>query len=159
MPPRYVLPGRVTMGKGEGMTEHFNGAKVALFVGEQLLTILRDNRHDIPFPNMWDFPGGGREDDETPFDTMARETREEVSLTVPRTAIIWEKRYMWASTAKEPSWFFVACLPSEAEAEIQLGDEGQRWQLMSPDEYLALDDAIPNMASRLSDWRYARGWS
>jgi len=138
------------------MTEHFNGAKVALFIGERLLTILRDDRPDIPFPNMWDFPGGGREGDETPFETVARETLEEVSLEVPCNAVIWEKRYMWSSTAQEPSWFFVAQLPARLEAVIRLGDEGQRWALVSEQAYLAKPDAIPNMQSRLRDWQAQR---
>jgi len=68
------------------MVAHFNGAKVALFIGDRLLITLRDDRPDIPFPNMWDFPGGGREGEETPFETMARETFEEVALVVPRDA-------------------------------------------------------------------------
>lgn len=134
------------------MVEKFNGAKVALFVGERLLITLRDDRSDIPFPNMWDFPGGGREGDETPFQTMARETLEEVALVVPRAAVVWEKRYMWASTAQEPSWFFVARLSEAAEREIVLGDEGQAWRLVAPEEFLAMSGAISNLVSRLGDW-------
>lgn len=134
------------------MVEKFNGAKVALFVGERLLITLRDDRSDIPFPNMWDFPGGGREGDETPFQTMARETLEEVALVVPHEAVVWEKRYLWASTAQEPSWFFVARLSEAAEQEIALGDEGQAWRLVKPEEFLAMGGAIPNLVSRLRDW-------
>ena len=44
----------------------FIGAKLALFIGADLLTILRDDRPDIPFPGHWDFPGGGREGGESP---------------------------------------------------------------------------------------------
>lgn len=139
------------------MAEHFNGAKVALFVGEHLLITLRDDRPDIPYPNMWDFPGGGREGAETPFETMARETLEEVSLVVPRAAVIWEKRYPLSSTAREPSWFFVARLPAAAEGQIVLGDEGQEWRLVTPEVFLGLPNAIPNMQSRLRDWGAAVG--
>jgi 8-oxo-dGTP diphosphatase len=145
------------MGDGTGMDEDFNGAKVALFIGDKLITTLRDDKPDIPFPNMWDFPGGGREGDETPFETMARETLEEVSLIVPEAAVIWRKRYMWASTAKEPSWFFVARLPQAMEAQIVLGDEGQAWKLVTPEAFLAMPDTIPNMTSRFQDWMSATG--
>jgi len=134
------------------MDEKFNGAKVALFVGDRLLITLRDDKPDIPFPNMWDFPGGGREGGETPFETVARETLEEVALVVPRAAVIWEKRYRWAATAKEPSWFFVARLPAEAAREIALGDEGQAWRLVAPATFLQMDNAIPNLVQRLQDW-------
>ena len=143
--------------KDDGMIpQDFDGAKVALFIGENLLTILRDNRPDIPFRNMWDFPGGGREAGETPFETMAREVLEEVSLTVPRGAVIWEKKYLGSSAAAEPRWFFVAQLPATMAGLIALGDEGQRWALVSEAAYLAKPDAIPHMQSRLRDWQAQR---
>ena len=47
------------------MNMPFRGAKLALFVGDDLAVILRDDIPHIPFPNCWDFPGGGREGDET----------------------------------------------------------------------------------------------
>ena len=42
----------------------FSGAKLALFLGADLLVIRRDMRPDIPFPGHWDLPGGGREGEE-----------------------------------------------------------------------------------------------
>ena len=42
----------------------FTGCKIALFCGDKLLTILRDDKASIPWPNMWELPGGGREGDE-----------------------------------------------------------------------------------------------
>lgn len=131
------------------MDADFNGAKVALFVGDQLLIILRDDRADIPFPNMWDFPGGGREGDESPFETMARETYEEVSLIIPAPAIIWERKYQ---PDRVPVWFFVARLPAAVAPQIRLGDEGQAWRLVPPETFLTLDRAIPNLVFRLRDW-------
>lgn len=134
------------------MTKDFDGAKVALFVGDNLLTILRDDRPDIPFPNMWDFPGGGREGDETPFQTMARETLEEVALAIPEKAVIWRWAYRPADPAQQVRWFFVARLPAFAEAQITLGDEGQTWRLVRPETYLQMDRTIPSQVSRLQDW-------
>jgi len=145
------------MGDGARMAEDFNGAKVALFVGDRLLITLRDDLPDIPFPNKWDFPGGGREGDETPFETLAREVLEEVTLVVPAAAVIWEKRYLSSSHAAEPSWFFVAQLPAAAEAAIVLGDEGQAWRLVAPDAYLTMAGTIPNLVQRLKDWKMSAG--
>lgn len=45
----------------------FTGCKIALFCGDKLLTILRDDKASIPWANMWELPGGGREGDESPF--------------------------------------------------------------------------------------------
>ena len=50
----------------------FQGCKIALFCGDKLLVILRDDKENIPWPNMWELPGGGREGDESPFDCAAR---------------------------------------------------------------------------------------
>ncbi len=38
----------------------FTGCKIALFCGDKLLTILRDDKSNIPYPNTWELPGGGR---------------------------------------------------------------------------------------------------
>ena len=72
------------------MHGHFNGAKAALFIGTDLLCILRDDLAHIPFPAHWDFPGGGREGTETPKETVIRETREEVGLDITGAEWLWE---------------------------------------------------------------------
>ncbi|ACB91016.1 7,8-dihydro-8-oxoguanine-triphosphatase [Streptococcus pneumoniae] len=38
----------------------FQGCKIALFCGDKLLTILRDDKASIPWANMWELPGGGK---------------------------------------------------------------------------------------------------
>ena len=39
----------------------FSGAKIVLKCEDRLLTYLRDDKPGIPFPGIWDLPGGGRE--------------------------------------------------------------------------------------------------
>ena len=46
----------------------------------EVLLLLRDDKVDIPFPNMWDIPGGKVEDNETPIETIRREMMEEMSI-------------------------------------------------------------------------------
>lgn len=38
----------------------FSGCKIALIRDDKLLTILRDDKASIPYPNMWELPGGGK---------------------------------------------------------------------------------------------------
>mgnify|MGYP003488970464 FL=1 len=46
----------------------------------EVLLLLRDNKIDIPFPNMWDIPGGKIEESETPEEAIRREMTEEMSI-------------------------------------------------------------------------------
>jgi len=48
----------------------------------EVLLLLRDNRPDIPYPDMWDLPGGHVEEDETPEACIVREMQEEIETDV-----------------------------------------------------------------------------
>ena len=50
----------------------FSGCKIALLRDDKLLTILRDDISTIPWPNMWELPGGGREGEETPLNVSPK---------------------------------------------------------------------------------------
>ncbi|MHB8898737.1 MAG: NUDIX hydrolase, partial [Thermoguttaceae bacterium] len=50
---------------------------------DQILLLLRDDNLEIPYPNMWDLPGGHVEPDETPEQCIVREIREEMGLDIP----------------------------------------------------------------------------
>ena len=47
---------------------------------QQVLLFLRDNIPDIPYPNMWDVPGGHVEAGESPQQCIIREMKEEMDL-------------------------------------------------------------------------------
>ena len=135
------------------MMEHeFHGCKVALLIGERLLIIQRDDKPDIPFPNLWDFPGGGREGDESAEETLFREVFEEVGLTLEPTHLIWKRRYtgQWAKDVFV--WFYVAQLPAGSEDRIVFGNEGQGWRLVHLDEFLSMDGVVPSFQHRVRDW-------
>jgi 8-oxo-dGTP diphosphatase len=55
-----------------------------IFVNDkrQILLLLRDNIPSIPYPNMWDVPGGHVEKNETPEECIVREMKEEMDLTL-----------------------------------------------------------------------------
>ncbi len=46
----------------------------------EVLLLLRDDKPEIPFPNMWDIPGGKVEVNETPEVAIRREMDEELGL-------------------------------------------------------------------------------
>lgn len=128
------------------MNMPFDGAKIALFVGDRLAVILRDDNPDILFPNHWDMPGGGREGDETPLGCVLRETWEELGVQIDPNCVFWGKRFGHPLGDK---WFFVAHVPVDVAKDIRLGDEGQMWQLMMLAAYFDLPNHIERFADRL----------
>ncbi len=129
----------------------FAGAKVALFIGGLLLVYLRDDLPSIPFPDQWDFPGGGREGNESPEETVLRETREEFGLELDASQL----RHPLPHRSHEQgwlNWFFAAHLPETAEGLIRFGEEGQLWRLIEPEAYLRNPRRIPHLAALLEDY-------
>ena len=129
-----------------GQPTTFEGAKLALYLGDDLAVILRDDTPGLPFPGYWDLPGGGREGDEGPLACALRECLEELGVNVPKSAVIWQKAFQEGTQTK---WFFVAKLPRTVAADVVFGDEGQRWTLMSKDQFLAHPKAVPLFQERL----------
>ncbi|PHQ98126.1 MAG: DNA mismatch repair protein MutT [Marinosulfonomonas sp.] len=102
----------------------FHGAKLALISGGHVLTLLRDDKPDIPFRDMWDFPGGGREGDETPKACVLRELWEEFGLRLSQGNLIYG-----------------------AHRDGVL--EGQGWEMMPIETYLSHPRAIPHLQDGL----------
>ena len=133
-------------------TQWHHGAKVALFLGDQLVSILRDDLPDIHYPNLWDLPGGGREGDETTFETLARELEEELGLVLPQSAVLWESMFQSLTEPEKWNAFFVAQMAPETVDDIVFGDEGQRWALFDMDAFVALRNRVPSYDVRLKKW-------
>ena len=70
------------------------GASI-IFVNDkqQVLLFLRDDKSDIPFPNMWDVPGGHVEADETPEKCIIREMKEEMNLDLKKFQLLCVKEF------------------------------------------------------------------
>ncbi|WP_415922000.1 NUDIX hydrolase [Tateyamaria sp. SN6-1] len=126
------------------------GAKLALFVGEKLATLQRDDTPGLLWANYWDLPGGGIEPGETPLHCALRETEEELSLRLRPDVITWGRDY--GTSSGDISWFFAAHVPPEIADRIVLGDEGQGWCLMEVAEFLAHETVVPQFKPRLRDY-------
>ena len=130
----------------------FTGCKIALFCEDKLLTILRDDKPSIPWPNMWELPGGGREGDESPFECVAREVYEELSIQLLKDDIVWSWIYPSMLDENKNSVFLVGKLTQEQFDSIVFGDEGQSFKLMSIEEFLTLDQVVPQLQERVRDY-------
>ena len=130
----------------------FTGSKIALICGGKVLTILRDDKDDILCPNMWDLPGGGREGDESPFECVAREVYEELGIHLNEDCLLWSKVYSSMLFEGRQSVFMVGQLSQEQFDNINFGDEGQTYKLMSIEEFLNSKQAVPQLQERLKDY-------
>ena len=131
---------------GLGLNTDFEGAKIALYLGDDLVVILRDDIDGLPFPGFWDLPGGGREGDETPQACVQRECFEELGLVLTDADFRWGRSF---GTNGVVHWFFVGHLPATCAGGIVFGDEGQRWALMTEQTFIAHAKAVPMFQDRL----------
>ncbi|OFN95657.1 DNA mismatch repair protein MutT [Streptococcus sp. HMSC074B11] len=130
----------------------FQGCKIALICRDKVLTILRDDKDDIPCPNMWEFPGGGREGNESPFECAAREVYEELGIHLDEDCLLWSKIYPSVIFKDKQSVFMVGQLRQEQFDNIVFGDEGQGYKLMRIEEFLNSKQAVPQLQGRLGDY-------
>lgn len=136
------------------MPDHpaFSGAKIALICEGMLLSYQRDNKPGIPWPGLWDLPGGGREGSETPLECALRETWEEFGLNVDADSIIWTRVHPGQGLEGLDTWFFVAEVAPGAFAKITFGDEGQRWAITTIETFLSKPDAIGHLQRGLRNF-------
>ena len=130
----------------------YTGCKIALICDGQILTILRDDKPTIPWPNLWELPGGGREGDESPFECVAREVYEELGIHLTKDCLLWSKVYPSMLYEGRQSVFMVGQLSQEQFDSITFGDEGQGYKLMPIEEFLKSKQAVPQLQGRLRDY-------
>ena len=130
----------------------FNGAKLLLTHGDRLLTCLRDDRPDIPFPAHWDLPGGGREGQETPVQCALRELDEEFGLHLSPQALTG-RAFPSHSAPGLMSWLFAGQISAAQIAAIRFGAEGQGWCMMPVADYLTHPRAIPHFCRWITAMR------
>ena len=130
----------------------FQGVKVALINNGKVLTILRDNLPNIPYPNTWDLAGGGRENEETSYETMRREVMEELNIDIPKSNVVWIKYYDSITKPGKRSVFMVANISDHQIENIRFGEEGQGYKMVSFREFLEDKNVIEQMKNRFSDY-------
>ena len=130
----------------------FTGCKIALICDGKILTLLRDDKPTIPWPNLWELPGGGREGTESPFECAAREVYEELKIQLSKDDMVWSWIYPSMLDENKNSVFLVGKLTQERFDNIVLGDEGQDFKLMTIEEFLTLDQVVPQLQDRVRDY-------
>ncbi|MEK7152571.1 MAG: NUDIX domain-containing protein [Patescibacteria group bacterium] len=131
------------------------GSKGLVFIGDKILVYRRDNKTGN-HPNELDLPGGGPEENETPFETFQREVKEEFQLDLLPNDIVYVRKYPGTFEQGKFGYYPVAKLPKEVESNIKFGNEGVEFLLMSLDEYINRDDAWPVFQERAKDYLKAQ---
>ena len=123
-----------------------------------MLTCLRDDKPGLNWPGMWDLPGGGRADDETPEDCVLRELAEEFGLRRGPGRLGWRRVWPGMRDATRRSVFNAGRITLAEIAAIRFGDEGQSWRMMGVAAFPAHDRAIPERQRRVSVALGDLGW-
>lgn len=147
-----MVQNRIVSGEADCHGPDFHGAKVALFIDDHLLVYRRDNRPDIPFPDMLDLPGGGRENGESGAQCVARETFEEFGISIAIDALEHVQTYPNWRGSGDVALFFVCRLSPEILDDIVFGDEGQDWHVMPVAEFLTSDRAVPHLQKQVQSF-------
>ena len=101
---------------------------------------------------MWELPGGGREGNETPFECVAREVYEELSIQLSKADVIWSQIYPSMLDGNKKSVFLVGRFTQEQFESIIFGDEGQGYKLVSFEEFLTSDRVVPQLQERVREY-------
>lgn len=113
------------------MTKIIGAGILLINSNNKLLMLLRDNKSDIPFPNMWDIPGGHVEPGEIPEKTVKREMLEEMELKVGELNLF--KTYKSEKLIDHVFWKRIDLQPEKINLK-----EGQRLAYFSRDELSAM---------------------
>ena len=142
----YQGTGEADSDVGDLLLRPFHGAKVAILVDDAVVTILRDDIPGIPWPGYWDLPGGARDRGETAFQTVVRESNEELGLRINEDRISWGVPFL---SSPSTVWFFVCEWREFDPGMVTFGNEGQRWALAPVEWYLTRARSIPRHRQRL----------
>jgi 8-oxo-dGTP diphosphatase len=126
----------------------FSGTKVALLHGTDTVAYLRDEKPGIPFPGLWDLPGGGRENGEGPVECGLREVEEEFGLSLDPGSVLLIERHR-SRIGGLDTYFCAMQIGDDDVARIRFGDEGQCWTMMPIREFVTHARAIPHLQYRL----------
>ena len=130
---------------------NFHGAKGLIFIDGKILVYRRDGRTSS-FPFCIDLPGGGREPNESPFETFRREVKEEFSVTLESHDIVYSKKYASVIDSSMEAYFLVAKPSNVRRQDVVPSYEVPKPMFMDIEEYLTTTDAIPRYVEKVKEY-------
>lgn len=126
------------------------GAKGIVLIKDKMLVYRRDTKTDR-FPLYIDLPGGGKEGEESPFETYQREVKEEFGINIKKDEVIFAKQYMSSLDPTKELYYIVVKTSEICESDIVFGDEGVEYYLLTVEEYFERNDVIPRHKERVRE--------
>lgn len=130
----------------------FVGIKIALLNNNKILMIQRDNKPGLRYAGLWDFPGGGRENNETPKECAIREVDEELAIKLTADQIFYSRIHPAMHDPSLDGYFMVANISNEDIENIVFGDEGQGWRLFDINEFMNSRVVVEPLKERLATY-------
>lgn len=121
---------------------------LVLFGSDQALSYTRDG-NTPSYPHFVDLAGGAREVNESPYETFARELREEFALEVTPEQIVYAVSGPSLALPGRIGWFVVATLEVTAIPNIKFGNEGTNYQVTSIDILVNHERLIPRRKQQI----------
>ena len=98
---------------------------VAVIADKQQRILITKRCAEVTQGDVWEFPGGKLEGDESPADALIRETKEEVGLDILRFELISEIQERLPNTML--TLFFYLVTEYEGEASLCESQQDLRW--------------------------------
>ncbi|QLG69657.1 MAG: Nudix hydrolase family protein [Candidatus Woesebacteria bacterium] len=112
-----------------------------VFFRGKILLIKRDNKPNIPHPDMWSIPGGQVEKGESFDEALKRELQEEIGIIPKRYKLLG---FLKVKTDKVKRAIYLIKISREEFKKAKLGNEGQEMKWFRPDEIKDLN-AVPQV--------------
>ncbi len=88
--------------------------------------------------HKWEFPGGGVEWGETPFETLKREMKEETGLVVQDATLLGVHTHVWdLPTETVQVFLMVYCAQADSEEIALSPEENDAYKWVTVEEFLA----------------------
>jgi 8-oxo-dGTP diphosphatase len=127
----------------------FQGVKGLVFLGGKIIVFRRDN-NTKNFPLQIDLPGGGREDQESPFETFKREVNEEFGINIEKKDIVYAKKYQSILDLSKDAYFFATKSLNIKENQIVFSDEGLEFFLVTPQGFINTKDGVRRQQDKVA---------
>lgn len=130
---------------------NFHGVKGLVFIKDKIVVFRRDTK-TTNFPLQVDLPGGGRENNESPFETFKREVMEEFGIYLEKDDVISSKKYQSVLDPSKEVYFIITKSLNITEQDIVFGDEGLEYFLMTPQDYVNLNDGVKRQQNKVVEY-------